>query len=234
MPVIIETMKQEQDVKRGKPHVVRRLARKAKIVHKDPLPLSLTPFKFGIVLIITGVVGIFTSLTLTIDKIHVLKDPSYVPNCNINPVFSCKSVMESSQAEVFGAVPNTLFGLIGFAAVLTVGAVLLAGAQMHRRFWQLWGLGMVGGFGFMVYLIFQSVYRLGTLCLYCMTTWAILLPLIWYSVLWLFERGYIAVPKRFEGAVQIARKDHVSILLAAYLIVLVLIVQHFWYFFKTL
>lgn len=223
----------KQDAERVKPHIVRRLARKVK-PKKDPAPLELTPLKFGVILILTGLVGIFTSLSLTIDKIHVLKDPSYVPNCNINPIFSCKSVMESSQASVFGGVPNTIFGLIGFTAVLTVGVVVLAGAQMHRRFWQAWGLGMIGGAGFMVYLIFQSVYRLGTLCLYCMATWAILLPLIWYSLLWLLEHDYVRMPKQLQGLAQIIRKDHASILLIFYVLIIALIIQHFWYYFGTL
>jgi uncharacterized membrane protein len=195
--------------------------------------LRLKPYVFALILIITGVIGLFAAFELTVDKIHVLKDPSYHPIFNINPVFSCKSVMQSNQAEVAG-IPNTMFGLIGFSMVIAIGAAILAGAKFHKRFWQLWMLGMAAGAGMMLYLMYQSIYRLGTLCLFCMTTWAVLLPLIWYSLLWNLQHGNIPTPKRLEGLVRFMRRDHLSILVLIYLVLIFLIVNHFWYYFKTL
>lgn len=195
--------------------------------------LKLKPYIFAAILIVTGLIGLFASLELTIDKINVLKDPSYNPVCNINPIFSCKSVMVSNQAEVMG-IPNTIFGLIGFSAVITIGAAILAGAKFHKRFWQLWSIGMSAGLVMMLYLIFQSIYRLGTLCLFCMATWAALLPLLWYSLLWNLQHGNIPTPKRIEKLVQFIRREHLSILILLYLVIGFLIVNHFWYYFKTL
>ena len=51
------------------------------------------------------------SLTLTVEKIELLIDPSYVPSCSINPVLSCGSVMVTHQASVFG-FPNPLIGIV--------------------------------------------------------------------------------------------------------------------------
>lgn len=65
------------------------------------------------------------------EKIARLRDPTYVPNCSLNPVVSCGSVMDSVQAEVFG-FPNPLLGIAGFAIVTTVGAGLLGGARFGR------------------------------------------------------------------------------------------------------
>jgi uncharacterized membrane protein len=127
-----------------------------------------------------------------------------------------------------------MFGLIGFAMVVMTGIALLAGAHMHRRFWQLWSFGMMGGFAFMIYLMFQSIYRLGTLCLYCMLTWAVLLPLIWYSFLWVAEHNYVRLPGKWENIIRIFRKDHASILLVIYIAIIALIVHRFWYYFSTL
>lgn len=195
--------------------------------------LNLSPRTFAIIVIITGVIGLIASFVLTVDKIHVLKDPSYSPACNINPIFSCGSVMKSKQAEVLGA-PNTVFGLVGFAAVVTVGFAILAGAKLQAWFWRLWMVGMLFGTGGLMYLFFQSVFRLKTLCVYCMSTWAALLPLIWYSLLWCLERGYVPTPQRLRKVVDFMRSEHLSILVGVYLAIIVTIVHQFWYFFKTL
>lgn len=193
----------------------------------------LTPRVFATILIVTGLIGLMASFVLTLDKIHVLKDPSYNPLCNINPIFSCGSVMKSKQAEIAG-MPNTIIGLVGFPMVITVAAVLLSGGKMHKRFWQLWMLGMLFGMGGFLYLFIQSVYSLKTLCVYCMSTWAALLPLIWYSLLWNLQEGYITAPKRLQKVVTFMRREHLGILVLVYLIIAMLIVHRFWYFFSTL
>ena len=198
--------------------------------HKVPRISTRT---FAIVLIITGIIGLLASFVLTADKIHVLKDPTYSPLCNINPIFSCGSVMKSSQAEVAG-IPNTVFGLVGFAMVVCTGVSLLAGAKMKYWFWRAWMLGMLAGLGGFLYLYIQSVFTLKTLCIYCMSTWTALLPLIWYSFLWTLQEGYLATPRQLKPVVTFIRKEHLSLLLSFYLIAVVIIITKFWYFFKTL
>ena len=125
---------------------------------KPTLPKILSIKWFSVLLIIVGIVGIVASVQLTIDKIHVLKDPSFDPACNINPIFSCGSVMKTAQAEIRG-VPNTLVGLATFPILITIGAVMLFGARMNRRFWQLFQLGVLGGLGMVIYLFFQGSFH---------------------------------------------------------------------------
>jgi uncharacterized membrane protein len=36
--------------------------------------------------LIAGVIGLIASMTLTVEKIEILRNPSYVPSCNINPI----------------------------------------------------------------------------------------------------------------------------------------------------
>jgi hypothetical protein len=141
--------------------------------------------------------------------------------------------MKSSQAELWG-IPNTVFGLVGFSIALGVAASLLAGARMKAWFWRFWMVGMLGGLCGFGYLYFQSVFRLKALCIYCMATWVALLPLIWYSLLWCLQHGYIPTPKRLEGVVRFIRRDHLSLLILFYFIAIVVIVKEFWYYFKTL
>ena len=49
--------------------------------------------------LIAGVIGLVSSMTLTVEKIDLLANPSYVPSCNINPILSCGSVMVTPQGR---------------------------------------------------------------------------------------------------------------------------------------
>jgi uncharacterized membrane protein len=196
-------------------------------------PKILTVKWFSILLIVVGVVGMIASVQLTIDKIHVLKDPSFDPACNINPIFSCGSVMKTAQAEIAG-VPNTLVGLATFPVLITIGAVMLFGARMSRRFWQLFQLGVLGGLGMVIYLFFQGVYRINALCIYCLATWVVILPLFWYTTLWNLHNKFIALPKKYDTIVDWCIKHRADVMAVTYLLLAAAILQHFWYYFGPL
>ena len=76
-------------------------------------------------MVVGGALGLLAAFQLTLEKVRVLADPSYVPACDLNPVLSCGSVIITPQAEVFG-FPNPVLGLIGFSVVITLGVLLLA------------------------------------------------------------------------------------------------------------
>lgn len=130
------------------------------------------PTRLAWVLVATGSLGLLASATLLIERIALLADPSYRPSCSINPVLSCGSVMTTEQASAFG-FPNPVIGVAAFAVLMTVGAALLAGATFRDWFW--WGLqaGTVFGVVFVHWLVFQSLYRIGALCPYCMVVWVV-------------------------------------------------------------
>jgi uncharacterized membrane protein len=133
-------------------------------------------------LLIGGTVGLLAAGVLTVEKIAILRDPTHVPSCSINPVLACGTVMTKPQAEAFG-LPNPLLGIAGFAMVAVVGAALLAGAGFRRWFWLGLQAGATFGVVFVHWLIFQSLYRIGALCPYCMVVWAVTIPIFWYVTL---------------------------------------------------
>jgi hypothetical protein len=49
-----------------------------------------------------GLIGLLSAFVLMVEKIEVLKNPDYVPSCNINPILACGSVINTPQASVFG------------------------------------------------------------------------------------------------------------------------------------
>jgi uncharacterized membrane protein len=131
----------------------------------------------GWLVLIGGIVGLIASLVLTVEKIQLLADSAYVPPCNINPVLSCGSVMVTEQASVLG-FPNSLLGIAGFAVVVVSGLLAVTKVSLPRWYWAGLGLGLLAGAGFVHWLIFDSLYRIGALCPYCMAVWAVTIPLL--------------------------------------------------------
>jgi uncharacterized membrane protein len=182
------------------------------------------------VIIVTGFLGLLASFMLTVDKFKILKDPNFIPECNLNPIFSCSSVMSQPQAEIWG-IPNTIFGIIAFSAIITIGAAMLFGAKYNKRFWQLFQLGALGGLLGAGYLFFQGVYRIGAVCPWCALTWVSVIALNVYLLVWNLRTGNITLPKRFKSAGAFIQANHAGILLSIYIVIVCLILKRFWYFF---
>lgn len=181
-----------------------------------------------------GAIGLIASFVLTIDKIKLLINPAYVPSCNLNPLISCGSVMQTTQAHAFGFM-NSLIGLVGFGVVICIGAMMLAGAdKLKRWFWLGLQAGATFGFVFIHWLAFQSIYRIHALCPYCMVVWAVTATIFWYVTLWNLRTGVIKTPKRCRGTVAFMQRHHGDLLLLWFLVITGLILNHFWYYWKTL
>lgn len=128
-------------------------------------------------LLIAGVIGLVSSMTLTVEKIDILLDPSYVPSCNINPILSCGSVMITPQASLLG-FPNPLLGLVAFTVVIVTGLLALTKVALPQWYWLGLMAGVLVGVVFVHWLIFESLYRIGALCPYCMVVWAVTMSLL--------------------------------------------------------
>lgn len=126
--------------------------------------------------LIAGVVGLAAAAALTIEKIELLINPAYVPSCSINPVLSCGSVMVTPQASVFG-FPNSLIGMVAFTVVTVTGVLAVAKVKLPQWYWTVLALGTLLGAAFVHWLIFESLYRIGALCPYCIVVWTVTIPL---------------------------------------------------------
>jgi len=178
-----------------------------------------------------GSIGLLASLLLTHDKIKVLQNPDYDPFCNINPIFSCGSVMQTEQASLFG-LPNTVFGVMAFTALVSLGFMLLAGAQLKRWLWRLVQVAATIGVLFMHYLFFQAVWRIQAICPWCFVTWMVVIPIFWYVTLYNLREGHITFgSKKFRDFLQ---KHHGNILVGWYGVIFLLLLTEFWYYWKTL
>jgi uncharacterized membrane protein len=184
-------------------------------------------------LLVGGVIGALASLLLSIEVFNRLKNPHFVPICNLNPVLSCTSVADSSQAHAFG-FPNYFIGIAGFAVLATIGVALLAGARFKRWFWLASEAGLAFAFLFITWLQFQTLYRIGALCIFCMVVWVVTGPMFWYTTLYNLRTGVIATPKKLTRAAAFAQRHHGDILLVWFLVIIALILKRFWYYWSTL
>lgn len=184
-------------------------------------------------LLIAGLIGATAAFVLTVEKINLLTETDYVPSCSFNPVLSCGSIMSTEQAEVFG-FPNPLIGIAVFPVVAATGAALLAGARLARWYWLGLQLGVTLGFVFVCWLIFQSMYRIGALCPYCMVVWCVVLPLFWYVSLRNLSSGTLGVGLSRSRLVRTLVDWHALLLSVAFIVPIVLIGVRFWFYWSTL
>lgn len=140
--------------------------------------------------VVLGALGLLAAFELTVEKLSMLADPKYVPNCDFGVLVSCNVNLGSWQGSVFGFA-NSLIGLMAWPVVITTGMALLAGARLARWYW--WGLlaGLTFALGFVAWLIFQSIYNLGVLCPWCMMTWAVTIPTFLTTLLHVIRTGVI-------------------------------------------
>lgn len=185
------------------------------------------------ILITLSLLGLVASFALTYDKIHILNNGSYVPSCDINPVLSCASVMNSEQSNLFG-LPNTVFGLMGYTALITIGAILLLGVKLPRRVWIGLQLAVTLALAFVVYLFFQGVYRINAICPWCFLLWITTIPLFVTTTAYNLQNGNITLNKRLKKVSNIFANNYIEIILIVYLILFGLLINHFWYYWKTL
>lgn len=178
---------------------------------------------FGTMLVF-GIIGLIASFVLSVEEIHLLKNPDAVLSCSINLVLNCSTVMQTWQASVFG-FPNMLIGLMGYPVVITTAVVALAGGKLPKQYWiaaHVWyGLGAL----FAYWLFFNSLYVIEVLCPWCLIvtfSTTILFATITHYVL--RENSY-GLSKGINERVQsFLQKDYGKLVTASWLVFMIALV----------
>lgn len=178
-------------------------------------------------LILGGITGWLGAFFLTLERIHVASNPDAVLSCDLNVFISCKSVMLTWQAKLFG-FPNPLIGLAAFMAPIVVGFAIIAGAKFAAWFWRLFWLGCLLGFSFVVWLFSQSLLVINVLCPYCMVAWAGMIPVFWSLTLYLAKEDVLQMPVRFTTFFDRAYSKAWLWILITDLVIVLAIVWRFW------
>lgn len=152
------------------------------------------PTVLAVWLIVAGAIGWWAAFSLTMERFAQLSDPDAAAGCDFSVLVQCSANLESAQGSAFG-FPNPILGLTGWVAPIVVGAAILAGAQFGRVFWLLFAAGMTFAFGFVVWLIGQSIFVLHTLCPWCMVTWIVTIPSFYAVLLHVMRIGALPLPR---------------------------------------
>lgn len=160
--------------------------------HSDSESHRPRPVGLAVLLIVTGVVGWYAAFSLTLERLFLLANPDATAGCDFSILVQCTANLEAWQGAAFG-FPNPLIGITGWVAPVVTGAALLAGARFARWFWMLFWAGMAFAFGFVVWLISQSIFVLSTLCPWCMVTWVVTIPAFYAVTVHLFRAGVVPV-----------------------------------------
>ncbi|MBN9214586.1 MAG: hypothetical protein ABS62_06445 [Microbacterium sp. SCN 70-200] len=161
--------------------------------------IDTRPNALAVWLVIAGVIGWVAAFALTVEKFHALANPDAGPaSCDFSVVVQCTENLNSPQGSVFG-FPNPILGLTGWVAPIVVGMAILAGARFARWFWWAFAAGITFAFGFVVWLIGQSIYILGTLCPWCMVTWLVTIPTFFAVMVHLLRSGVVSRAPRVRA-----------------------------------
>jgi len=111
---------------------------------------------------ILSIIGFGISVYLTID--HYTGNKFLV--CSASSVVNCQKVTTSPESMVFGVFPVALLGLIFFTFMVPLN---FPKVWRSRLWWVSWGrLAMVvGGIGFVVYLLYSELFSIKAICLWC-------------------------------------------------------------------
>lgn len=185
------------------------------------------------ILLIGGIIGYLCAFIIMYDKVQLADNPNFRPSCSLDPIISCGSVMQSDQANAFG-FPNPFIGLGAFPAVAVVGGAMLAGARFKRWFWLALQAGYTLGTVFAYWLLFQSVYRIQALCPYCLAIDVVMTITLWYLTLYNIDQKHIRLPKgRAQAIYGWIRRHHFDILIVWFLLVIGIVLKHFWYYYGS-
>ena len=176
---------------------------------------------FAIFLIVASAIGLLAAFELTYEKIQVLMNPERDVSCDFSLLVQCGKNMSSAQGSVFG-FPNSLLGLIGWPVVMATGVGMLAGARFARWWWIAFNVAAAGALGFVIWLIHESIFELGTLCPWCMVTWTAVIPLFWVSTFWNLKHGVWSSHEKVQALGARLLSWSPTIAVASYLVVAVI------------
>lgn len=148
------------------------------------------PIELGLFLIVASVAGFFAAFRLTVDKVGTFTTPEKAPSCNVSVLVQCGKNLTSWQGSLFG-FPNPLLGVGGWIAVLVIGIMILSGLTFARWFWIAMNVGITGALALVIWLIYESIFVLGTLCPWCMATWSVVIPSFWLITFYNLKTGHL-------------------------------------------
>ncbi|WP_413320428.1 vitamin K epoxide reductase family protein [Agrococcus sp. 1P02AA] len=151
------------------------------------------PAWLGVLLIVTGLVGLLGAFSLSVERVELLLNPDEALGCDLNPFLSCSGAMESEQGRLLG-FPNPFIGLMAFPAPILMGVLALARVPLPRWVWTVFSIGVLVGLVFVLWLAQQSIFVLGFVCPWCFLVWLGMYAMAFPLWVWGFGSGALPAP----------------------------------------
>jgi uncharacterized membrane protein len=186
---------------------------------------------FPYMLLIFGFTGLAASVVINVEKSELIQHPKAELLCNLNPLYSCSNVITSKHSKTLG-ISNEVYGLGLFGGIIAVGLMTLAGARPKKWFWQAF-LAFMGLFMLTIlYLWYQSIFVIGSICIFCTTVWLSAWTITMVLYTWAYDQKALSkLPKSLQPALAFKRKYAVYIWGGMILLFALIVVKHFWYFY---
>lgn len=166
-----------------------------------------------------SVVGLVASFIQMMDKITLLKNSDATLVCNISDNLNCSSVLNAQQASVLGP-PNALISAVMFTFFLAISLDGLFGGILSKRIKIISQFLAVFVLAFGFWFLMQSIYVIGSLCIYCIFN---TLGLLMINANWLkLNYSYIKTDKKTSKLIERLVRNNYDILI--WLIVAVFII----------
>ncbi len=154
-----------------------------------------------VVMLVMAVIGLIGSFALSLETVHHLRDPEMALSCSLSAVVNCATVMDSWQAEIFG-FPNIFLGLMGFAVLVTILVLVLAGVKLPKWIIASTQTAVVLAFIFLGWLMYSSVFVIQVLCPWCVLVALSTIILLGASTRWSLRENAFNLSKKTNKQVQ--------------------------------
>ena len=98
------------------------------------------------------------------------------------PVGDCNTVQQSSYARLFGVLPIGVLGVAGYVAILVAWALRRMGGNIADLAANALPILAFLGTLFSIYLTFLEPFVIGATCMWCLSSSALMLALLWLTI----------------------------------------------------
>ncbi len=130
------------------------------------------------VLTVGSIAGLAASFIQTIEKINYAKHPTVPLTCDLNAIFSCSNVFDAWQSSVFG-FSNSLMCIVFFALTAGVAFAGASGSLINKKLRYILHFFSVFFLGFGAWYLWQSTYRIGYICVFCVICYSAVITMNW-------------------------------------------------------
>lgn len=154
----------------------------------DPRPVPPRSQRYWIFgsMAVFGLISFIASFVLSVDALVLAGNPDADLACTIDAVFDCAAVGATWQANLLG-FPNAFFGIATSVVLIVIAVAGLSGTRFPRWFMVGAHLGFLAGVIFAYWLLYQSTFVIGAMCIWCLTVCLATTIVFWNLTSWNFQ-----------------------------------------------